>query len=126
MSDELKPDAWEERQARSIRSDGSVEWSGWYPAGRRSMSQPRAIVSAGIPYEWRPLYAYPPEPMTEERARAILANWIEPDNSVDAKYGQGLVLWRPSQPGAVTIDAILRADQLEAIAWWMRNKGAKA
>lgn len=54
-----EPVAWQERQARRIRKDGSYDWSGWYPCGDRAPDAPLSQVTCGIPYEWRPLYAAP-------------------------------------------------------------------
>lgn len=57
--------------------------------------------------------------MREETAKEILAGCIEAD---DTLYNLGKYLrWEPCER-AVTLDGQFTADQLEAIAWWMRHK----
>lgn len=62
--------------------------------------------------------------MNEKRAREILGNVegrtgaIHPDGRL---YNLGAYLdWAPGYENA-TLDGEFTADQLEAIAWWMRN-----
>jgi len=55
--------------------------------------------------------------MDEERARAILEDDIQEDGSL---YCLGRYLsWTGSN--LATLDADFEADELEAIAWWMRK-----
>jgi len=56
--------------------------------------------------------------MTEEKAREILGERIQKDGGL---YGGGHYLsWRPGDDVAC-LDADFDAEELEAIAWWMRN-----
>lgn len=58
--------------------------------------------------------------MNEEIARKILGDDIKSDNGL---YNSGSYLaWTPGDNKA-TLDSEFTADELEAIAWWMRNKG---
>ena len=61
------------------------------------------------------------EAMNEQRAREILGRRIQADNSL--MDPSDYVAW-PSASGGdvVCLDANFSADDLEAIAWWMRNK----
>lgn len=59
-------------------------------------------------------------PMTEQRAREILGYRISDDGRLWDVDGSRL-FWVPGDIRA-SIDDYLSADQLEAIAWWMRNK----
>ena len=68
--------------------------------------------------------------MTEAQARAILWAAIAPDESLggvahsapsDVRGPRGYLEWQVGDD-MVTIDTALTADELEAIAWWMRNK----
>lgn len=60
-----------------------------------------------------------PEPMTEQRAREILGVSITANGSIYASVNY--VYWLPGDDKA-TLDDRFSADELEAIAWWMRNK----
>jgi hypothetical protein len=59
--------------------------------------------------------------MTEQRAREILGEQITADGRLDPR-----VPWpnAPRKPGPmeVYLEDTYSADELEAIAWWMRNK----
>ena len=58
--------------------------------------------------------------MNEAKAREILATWIQAD---DCLYdGVRFMHWQTDDDRAC-LDAHFTADELEAIAWWMRNKG---
>jgi len=57
--------------------------------------------------------------MTEEKAREILGDGIKPDNSVCKS--SPFIFWAPGYDMA-TLDGGFSPDELEAIAWWMRNK----
>ncbi len=59
-------------------------------------------------------------PMNEQRAREILRDRIDAA-SQGLSADMPLVYWRP-QEGAVNLDGEFTADELEAVAWWMRNK----
>jgi hypothetical protein len=64
-----------------------------------------------------------PEPMTEARAREILGDSVRPDNTIDPTRSPiGWVQWN-GDADWICIDASLELEQLEALAWWMRNKG---
>ena len=62
--------------------------------------------------------------MNEKRAREILAEYIQEDDSLisdslrtDTKY----INYYPSSK-SVTLDDKFSAEELEAIVWWMKNK----
>ena len=56
--------------------------------------------------------------MKEKRAREILGEWIEPSDDL---YDLHQYLnWEIGDSNA-TLDGLFNADELEAIAWWMRN-----
>ena len=58
--------------------------------------------------------------MNEAIAREILATWIQAD---DCLYdGVRFMDWQTGDDRA-RLDAYFSADELEAIAWWMLNKG---
>lgn len=56
-------------------------------------------------------------PMNEQRAREILKGDIQPDGSLS--NGGWYLAWTPTRDHAV-LDGQFNADDLEAIAWWMR------
>lgn len=57
--------------------------------------------------------------MDENEARKILNTDIQEDDSLYC--GGRYLAWHPSDKEAC-LDAYFTADELEAIAWWMRNK----
>jgi len=61
--------------------------------------------------------------MDEPRAREILEQYVNKDNSIGYSWWcpdfNDPALFYPDENTAFT------ADELEAIAWWMRNKGEK-
>lgn len=57
--------------------------------------------------------------MNEQKAREILGNRIQPNN--DLYDGSEWVDWQTSSP-SIQLDSAFSADELEAMAWWMRNK----
>lgn len=60
-------------------------------------------------------------PMTEQRAREILGDAIQPDGMLC--HNEQYSLWPDGGDlTAVKLDGRFSADELEAIAWWMRNK----
>lgn len=62
-----------------------------------------------------------PEPMTEAKARTVLSDKIEDDGWL---FGKGLC-WDPNAPSNIDITGRYTAEQLEAIAFWMKFKGDK-
>lgn len=61
--------------------------------------------------------------MDESKAREILGDWIKADGHL---YGLGAYLsWHSLSANRATLDGDFTADELEAIAWWMKNKGQK-
>jgi hypothetical protein len=67
--------------------------------------------------------------MNEQRAREILAPIVQRGPELSGYVGGGYVSWQPGQKHAVLVAHTdiggFDADELEAIAWWMRNKAAK-
>lgn len=64
-------------------------------------------------------------PMTEARAREILGTWITDKGGLDGPNWS----WYPWDERFSTSDSDsidLSSDELEAIAWWMRNKKVTA
>jgi len=60
-------------------------------------------------------------PMNEQKARQILGTTILKDNSLSGSADY--FSWSPDcDPREICIDATITLDQLEAIAWWVRNK----
>lgn len=65
--------------------------------------------------------------MDEQRAREILGDRIESDGRLVAglspkNSGSEYMGWTPDDEIAA-LDGRFTADELEAIAWWMRNAG---
>lgn len=57
----------------------------------------------------------------EPKAKKILKGMFKRDGSID---DSGRYIWWKVGSPAVQIDAVdLTADELEALAWWMRNHG---
>lgn len=66
--------------------------------------------------------------MTEERAREILGTDLLRaviSDSCSLRGGVPWVYWSREKPTDIELDGNFSADHLEAMAWWMRNKGAK-
>lgn len=59
--------------------------------------------------------------MDESKAREILKDWIKEDQTL---YHLGCPYLMCGQDFN-TLDGDFDLDELEAIAWWMRNKGEK-
>ena len=60
--------------------------------------------------------------MDEKKARKILGKWVQPDETL---FCLGQYLAWPSagdDKEEICLDANFSAEDLEAIAWWMRNK----
>jgi hypothetical protein len=64
-----------------------------------------------------------PAPMTEQRAREILGKAVcsQDELVVDNGKGMATLMWYPDDDKAGCFNTFT-ADELEAIAWWMRNK----
>lgn len=65
--------------------------------------------------------------MNEQRAKEILGEFPE-DNvayNLDDEWTSPYVKWDPKD-NVVRIDAWLKLEQLEAIVWWIKNKGSEA
>lgn len=68
--------------------------------------------------------------MNEAEARKILGDAVR-ENGALGDTGEVYIDWHPTWTslGTALVDGWATADQLEAIAWWMRNtqpKGAKS
>ena len=63
--------------------------------------------------------------MDETEARRILGKAIDPDNSISD--GSNYMYWPNVRDGndAIVIDGDFTEDEIEAIAWWMKNKKVK-
>jgi hypothetical protein len=60
--------------------------------------------------------------MNEQQAREILGSKIQPND--DLQSNSPYLSWRAAEDVAC-LDDTFSADDLEAIAWWMRNKAKK-
>ena len=60
--------------------------------------------------------------MTEDEARKILGDSIEKDGRL-SDVGECYVKWSPSDKWAVLDGNYFTPEIIEAIAWWMKNKG---
>lgn len=60
--------------------------------------------------------------MTEQEAKEILGNAISDDNGLTSLGWY--IGWNPWQTSAC-LDGDFTAEDLEAIAWWMRNKATQ-
>ena len=61
--------------------------------------------------------------MNREEAEAILANYIQPNGRL---YNVGgYVSWNPGN-SKITLDGEFTAEELEAMAWWMKNEVAES
>lgn len=61
------------------------------------------------------------QPMNEERARQILTRYINKDNSMSSPIG--CLTW-DGYP-EININGNFDLEEIEAIAWWMRNMKVK-
>jgi hypothetical protein len=59
--------------------------------------------------------------MDEQKAKEILADSINEDGSLE-RYHDYYIKWELGDE-SVLIDGNLSIEELEAIAWWMKNKG---
>jgi len=59
----------------------------------------------------------------EQWARKVLGDRVQADNSLQ-HYDEYLE-WVPMLQLTACLDGYFTAEQLEAIAWWMRNKGVE-
>lgn len=64
--------------------------------------------------------------MDEQKAREVLRGFIRPDDSLHDD-GDCWVYWPDptGSEGQIHIDGRLIADELEAMAWWIRNKARR-
>ena len=63
--------------------------------------------------------------MEEHEARKVLEPWIGVDDSIntlDLERNCDFYAWWVPTSISITLDGYFTAEQLEAIAWWMRNK----
>lgn len=56
--------------------------------------------------------------MTEEKARELLRHSIDGKDLHDIGW---YLAWKATYPDWATLDGTFSADDLEAIAWWMRH-----
>ena len=63
------------------------------------------------------------EGMNEEQARQILGAGIEADDELYAPYPDRNFMHWMRDWGQVLLEGVFTANKLEAIAWWMKNKG---
>lgn len=60
-----------------------------------------------------------PEPITLEKARAILEAAVRDNDCLRSTYGQ--IVWELGERDCHLV-GYFTAEELEALAWWMRNK----
>ena len=67
--------------------------------------------------------------MTGHRARAIVADFLYGESS-DLNWSNGdrgdYVRWDSEEGGPVKLDGRFSAEELEALAWWIRNRSTEA
>lgn len=114
------------------------KYDSWFPCG---FSGGYDVTMEFEPSHWKPLDAAAPPAMNEQRARKVLGKWIIGndqliclDSAVRGHVSSGLN-WIPKPPPPkakggpdilpVHINGSFTVDEIEAIGWWMRNKGAK-
>ncbi len=116
-------DGWRIRRLGETPIEGDKFWDGMTKSWRISdflignrLTESNAYVQTKIirPKEIEP------EPMNEAKARTVLGDWIHEDGTL---HSIG-VIFSPKSFG-LSICGTFTAEQLEAIAFWMRNKGAK-
>lgn len=61
--------------------------------------------------------------MNEEKARELLKEYIQPNNDLMPR-GEEFTRWYTDEENPI-IDGCFSPDELEAIAWWVRNKKEK-
>lgn len=61
--------------------------------------------------------------MNEHKARVILTQYIRCDNALSSIMMENYVYWNGQDK--VVIDGKFTTDELEAIAWWIKNKEVK-
>ena len=62
--------------------------------------------------------------MNERQARELLQDSIEDDDSLFDESVESGVAWQPDGESAVQLNGWFGIEELEAICWWVRNKGA--
>lgn len=60
--------------------------------------------------------------MDEKEAREVLGNMITLDNGLSDLHNY--IGWKPGCEDVI-LDGLYNVEELEAIAWWMKNKGGK-
>ena len=62
--------------------------------------------------------------MNEDEARKILGDCVQADNSLHTRSDDGLCMsWESDIPcHTICLNDCFTIEQVEAIAWWMRNK----
>lgn len=106
-----------ECEAFDALCDAANAHRGWPYSCKQAAELVRAIYRAMI------ARAPTPEPettMNEARAREILGGWIDKSDSGLFCLGY-YIAWTPGEEKA-TLDDEFSAEELEAIAWWMRHK----
>ena len=65
--------------------------------------------------------------MDEAKAREILGDAVQEDNSLGGEEPFRFGIYRQWMGGSITLGDVedLTADELEALAWWIRNKTVK-
>lgn len=59
--------------------------------------------------------------MNEEKAAEIIGEWLEEDGAIQC--WDPWIFWQPDRcPEDISLEGGFSADELEALAWWMRNK----
>ncbi len=58
--------------------------------------------------------------MDEKRAREILGHYIHSDDSLRPTRANFLS-WSDTLPNLITMDGRFSLEEIEAIAWWVRN-----
>lgn len=93
----------------------------WFEGGTTEQMLDEALAQIRL-LEARLTAPEAPLAMTEERARTILKQEIQEDGRL---YNLGWYLaWSPDDNTAC-LDGEFDEDDLEAIAWWMRNRRSK-
>lgn len=67
-----------------------------------------------------PTYHFGVAVITEAKARKVLGDWIKPGQVLDVLDTRYLN-WHPTHDDGAGLDGRFTADELEAIAWWMRH-----
>jgi hypothetical protein len=60
----------------------------------------------------------------ESKIRAVLGGWIQPEGALIHYGSNPRTVYYPSVQGKVTLEGCFTAEQLEAVAAWMRIRTA--